>query len=42
MVGALSTGIIILKDYVADPLAGIIRAGRYNRLTKRVNKVSLR
>ena len=38
----LSTGIIILEDYIIDPLVGVIRIGRYNKLAKRVNKVSLR
>ena len=42
MAGILSTSIIILEDYIIDPLAGIIRIGRYNRLAKRINKVSLR
>ena len=42
MVGVLSIGIIILEDYIADPLVGIIRAGRYNRLAKYINKISLR
>ena len=42
MVGTLSTGIIILEDYVVDPLAGIIRIGKYNRLAKHINKVGFR
>ena len=42
MVGILSTGIIILKDYIADPLIGVVRIGKYNKLAKRVNEVSLK
>ena len=42
MASALSTGIIILKDHVVNPLASIARVGRYNRLAKRVNKISFR
>ena len=40
--GTLSTGIIILEDYIVDPLVGAIRIGRHNRLAKRVNKISLK
>ena len=40
--GILGTSIIILKDHIVDPLIGITRIGRYNRLAKYVNKVSLR
>ena len=39
MVGTLSIGIIILKDYIVNPLVSIIRIGRYNRLAKYINKV---
>ena len=42
MVGTLSTGIIILEDHIVDPLIGIIRTGRHNRLAKRINKVGFR
>ena len=42
MLGILSTGIIILKNYIIDPLVGIARIGRYDKLIKRVNKVSLK
>ena len=42
MVGILSIGIIVLEDHIVDPLAGIIRIGRYNGLTKRINKISLK
>ena len=41
MVSALSIGIIILEDYVVDPLVGTTRIGRHNGLTKHVNKISL-
>ena len=40
--GILGISIIILEDYIVDPLIGIVRIGRYNRLAKRINKVSLR
>ena len=42
MVGALSTSIIILEDYIVDPLVGVARIGRYNKLAKYINKISLR
>ena len=41
MVGALGIGIIILEDYAVDPLVGTTRTGRYNRLTKHINKIGL-
>ena len=40
--GTLSIGIIILEDYIVNLLVGIIRAGKYNKLTKYVNKVGLK
>ena len=40
--GTLSIGIIILEDYIADPLTGIIKVGRRNKLAKHINKVSFR
>ena len=42
MVGILSTGVIILEDYIVNPLIGIIGIGKYNRLAKYINKISLR
>ena len=42
MAGILSTGIIVLENYVVDLLIGVARIGKYNRLTKYINKVSLR
>ena len=41
MAGALSISIIILKNYIANPLVGVARIGKYNRLAKRINKISL-
>ena len=42
MAGILNIGIIILEDYIVDSLVSIIRVGRYNKLAKHVNKISLR
>ena len=42
MMGVLSISIIILKDYIVNPLISVIRIGRYNRLAKHINKISLR
>ena len=42
MVGTLSTGIIILEDYIVNLLVGAIRIGKYNRLAKYINEISLR
>ena len=40
--GTLHIGIIILENYVVDPLVGVIEIGKYNRLVKRINKISLK
>ena len=42
MASILNTGIIILKDYIVNPLVGTARIGKYNKLIKHINKVSLR
>ena len=42
MVGILSISIIVLEDYIVDPLIGVVRIGRYNRVAKCINEVSFR
>ena len=37
----LSVGIIVLKDYVVDPLVGIVGVGRHSRLVGYVSRVGL-